>query len=119
MLVFNVIYRYYDVWALRYWRYDVNSVYERVNELSLVSIIQDHIQRDVPESGLRYFPVLSAFAGLALYKLGAGEGCTYLGHNPADPPERTEDCEHVSFHRCARERNRARIMIFNQSISPS
>ena len=118
-LLLYFMYRYYDVWALRYWRYDVNSVYERVKESSLVPIVQEHIQRDVPASGLRYFPVLSAFAGMALYKLQAGDGCAYIGHNPDDPPERTEDCEHVAFHKCARERNGARIFMFNEPISPS
>lgn len=110
---------YYDVWALRYWRYDVNCMYVQVNGTSIVPAIQDHIQRDVPASGLRYYPVLSAFAGIAFYKLSAGEGCTYIGHNPEDPPEWTEDCEHVSFHKCARERNGARVMMSSRPISPS
>lgn len=111
---------YYDVWALRYEPYNLNSVYTRVNgSASIVQIIQEDIQRVVPASGLRYFPVLSAFAGLAFYKLRAGDGCAYLGRNPDDPPEMGEDCEHVAFHRCARERNGARIMMFSQPFMPS
>lgn len=54
-------------------------------------------------------PVQSCFGGMAIYKIDFIKGCTY---NSID-----NDCEHVPFHQCIRDKNNARmIMNPNQLI---
>lgn len=48
-------------------------------------------------------PVHSCFGGLAIYKKRFIEGCKYDSEN--------EDCEHVAFKKCMREKNGARIFM--------
>merc|ERR1719161_2564263 len=51
-----------------------------------------------------FFPVASAFNGLALYRTSAIGNCKYNGHPPLEQPQKAqtfgEDCEHVAFHNC-------------------
>jgi hypothetical protein len=123
---FNRVY-YYDIWALRYDRFNVNIWNFGT---------QSHLLRDVIEADLisllnpaepHLFPVYSAFNGVAFYKLKATTGCTYNGansetffagvtmynHSRATIPE---ECEHVAFHRCLGSKNNARLRIYSGPI---
>lgn len=69
-----------------------------------------------PKSSL--IPVLSAFGAFGLYKIPKIVGCvdTYNGvgnceGNAFGPTFYKEQCEHVPFHKCLREKNNARIVI--------
>ena len=106
---------YYDIWALRYERFDANVWAFSTDSFNLVKIIRRDFARILNESlvaGEQYVPVHSAFNGFALYKLHRTIGCDYA----ADCVEfRTKcthgDCEHVAFHKCMRERNSAKIFV--------
>eukprot|EP01036_Dinobryon_divergens_P025174 gene25174-33697_t len=106
---------YYDIWALRYERFDANVWTFSTDSFALVKIARRDFSRILNESrhaGEQYVPVLSAFNGFAIYKLHRTIGCEYS----ADCVEfRTTcphgDCEHVSFHKCMRERNNAKILV--------
>ncbi|CAF0989971.1 unnamed protein product [Adineta ricciae] len=105
---------YYDIWALRtlsdnVMNYDVwhriwhlhNNRKKYCNNDFVDLIILTHkkqipIERDLIE-------VRSAFGGAGLYKVNSTYGCKYDGSRTT--------CEHVPFHLCMREKNRARIFI--------
>ncbi|CAF1392997.1 unnamed protein product [Adineta ricciae] len=105
---------YYDIWALRTLSDDVMNydVWHRIWQLErarekycnhnfIELIILTHkkqipIERDLIE-------VRSAFGGAGLYKVNSTYGCKYNGSGAT--------CEHVPFHLCMREKNRARIFI--------
>jgi hypothetical protein len=108
---------FYDVWALRYGPYDFNTLFHRINDSSPVPIIESAIKKDVESAKLSFFPVLSSFNGLAIYKFIKTVGCKYLGRNPRDEGHIPEDCEHVSFHKCMIEKHNAKIRIYNESIT--
>ena len=106
---------YYDIWALRYERFDANVWAFNADSFALVKIIRRDFSRILNEShraGEQYVPVLSAFNGFAIYKLHRTIGCEYS----ADCVEfrskcNAGDCEHVAFHKCMRERNNAKILV--------
>ncbi|CAF0767793.1 unnamed protein product [Adineta ricciae] len=105
---------YYDIWALRtlsdnVMNYDVwhriwhlhnnRKKYCNNDFVDLIILIhkkQIPVERDLIE-------VRSAFGGAGLYKVNSTYGCRYDGSRTT--------CEHVPFHLCMREKNRARIFI--------
>jgi len=106
---------YYDIWALRYSRFDANVWAFGLDSFALVKIIRRDISSILEESrkmGQPYVPVLSAFNGLAIYKLDKTLNCEYSALCiEFRTPCRGGDCEHVAFHRCMREKHHARIVI--------
>lgn len=106
---------YYDIWALRYSRFDANVWAFGPDSFALVKIIRRDISLILEESrkmGQPYVPVLSAFNGLAIYKLDKTLNCEYSALCiEFRTPCRDGDCEHVAFHRCMREKHQARIVI--------
>ncbi|UJR11061.1 hypothetical protein I4U23_015245 [Adineta vaga] len=111
---------YYDIWALRTLSDSVMNfdVWHRIWELErsaakycnpsrftdlIIGIHQKHIST---EHGL--IEVRSAFGGAGLYKVNSTYGCQYDGSHST--------CEHVPFHLCMRDKNRARIFINPQFI---
>ena len=107
---------YYDVWALRYDRFNANTWAFYEDSYNLVKIIRRDIVRILNESrlaGEQYLPVLSAFNGFAIYKLHFTIGCEYSAKcvEFRSKCKLSGDCEHVAFHKCMRDRHQARIMI--------
>lgn len=56
---------------------------------------------------MRPFEVESCFGGMTIYRYESLEGCQYSYREKESPF--MLDCEHVLFHRCLREKNKARI----------
>jgi hypothetical protein len=101
---------YYDIWALRYSRYDVNlRAHIGKDNFSPYSSIRTDIERQLKESIGKYYPVYSAFSGLAVYKYDYTIGCKYNGSSLESGNK--QDCEHVAFHRCITAKHGGRIMI--------
>lgn len=108
---------FYDIWALRFGQYDYNALYTRVNGESPVPNITEAIVREITTKKLSFYPVISAFNGLAIYKYYMMEGCRYYGRNHSGPADHGEDCEHVGLHKCMIYKHGARIRIHNESLS--
>ncbi len=110
---------YYDIWALRYNNFLINShdiSKDSSKNTAYCSIIREDITKQL--SKLRddeFFEVDSAFNGFGVYKIPKLYGCRYSGENilfkVPNGRNKKEDCEHVSFHRCLRLENGARIVI--------
>jgi hypothetical protein len=101
---------YYDLWALRYSRYNFNyQSHSGPEEIDKYKIIKKDIQRQLKESIGKYYPVYSAFSGLAVYKYNYTIGCKYNGSSLESGVK--YDCEHVAFHKCIIARHGGRIMI--------
>ena len=113
---------YYDVWALRYARFDLNVFDTGDDRWALVSLVRKDIERQLNTSAQPLYPVHSAFNGLAIYRLNATTGCAYhgeasgYGHTNASLRAVVDDCEHVAFHRCLAARHGARIMIYKYCL---
>ncbi|GAX81146.1 hypothetical protein CEUSTIGMA_g8579.t1 [Chlamydomonas eustigma] len=127
---FNTGEHYYDVWALRYgspevnvWSYDFVIKDPSMSNASSWDTINNEkarIKTTLRQYNGSFFPVASAFNGIALYKLQYIEGCSYVGWEKwADPTNKISegwhDCEHVPFHKCMIQRNKARVVIFTPS----
>ncbi len=108
---------FYDIWALRYGPYDYNNAYKQINGTWAVPMIKEAIKQDMMNANTSYFPVYSAFNGMAIYKYDKTIGCKYIGRNPKDESYIGEDCEHVSFHKCMIKKHKAKIRIYNESIT--
>jgi hypothetical protein len=123
---------YYDIWSLRYSRFDVNIWNFGLMSHTLRDIIEADIVSllDTSDPKGSFFPVISAFNGFAIYKMDTFGNCTYDGTNAAEKslfPRNTiynisrssiiEDCEHVSLHRCMYNRG-LKIRIFTQPVFP-
>ena len=82
--------KYYDIWALRqpgYIDYDCH----KEPTLETKNIIDNtHYE----PNGL--IPVISAFGGIAIYKISSINDCKYVG----EYSDKTELCEHVEFNKC-------------------
>lgn len=114
---------YYDIWALRYDRFDVNVWGFGSQSRTLRDVIEADIVSLLDTSKPSLYPVKSAFGGVGIYKLNMTIGCRYNGSNPDTFAASTnygkargsapEDCEHVAFHRCMSERHNAKIQIFS------
>ncbi|NQY43390.1 MAG: hypothetical protein HRT87_08610 [Legionellales bacterium] len=115
---------YYDIWALRYGNFMVNQ-----HDISKDGdVVLKHIQnnrQDILENLAKlsineFFEVESAFNGLAIYKIPKIIGCRYNGENilykAVKGKNKKEDCEHVYFHKCLKEKNKAKIVISPRKI---
>jgi hypothetical protein len=121
---------YYDIWSLRYSRFNIN-IWEFGSKSSL---LRDIITADIASSldtsdpHGTFYPVISAFNGVGLYKMSIIGDCRYVGTNTHTYPIRTlynmsrtaiyEDCEHVAFHKCI-SNNGGRVSIFTLPLVPS
>lgn len=83
---------YYDIWALRYPRFDANVWSFGADSKRLVRILMKDIKTQLDEFEHPFYPVTSAFNGFAIYKMDFTDSCEYDGK----PQEPTGDCEHVS-----------------------
>jgi hypothetical protein len=109
----NLIEYYYDIWALRTLSDSVLNydVWHRIWAMQIYNnYCSDTLKKYVVNIHQKPYPpdrslleVRSAFAGAGLYKMEAVEGCYYSGE--------VFTCEHVPFHVCMKEKNRARIFI--------
>ena len=126
VLSFNRIY-YYDIWSLRYDRFNINSWNFGMQSRVLRDIIEADLTSLLDPIDTHLLPVYSAYNGLAMYRLGHTEGCYYSGTNLESFAKNTvynhtrlsisEDCEHVAFHKCLREKHSSRIVIYSGIIS--
>lgn len=66
------------------------------------NLLLSKIQKIYP-AGTNLVPVHSCFGGLAIYKRSSILGCEYDSID--------EDCEHVSFHKCATAKNHMRMFL--------
>jgi hypothetical protein len=113
---------YYDIWALRYRRYD-NNFRSSSSPSALCPIIRKDIQLQLRRLNSSLYPVISAFNGFAMYKYKYMKGCRYIGHSHkrlddflGHPSAIGEDCEHVAFHKCMIAKHSARIMIYSDAL---
>ncbi len=126
-LFFNRLY-FYDIWSLRYDRFNFNIWNFGSHSRTLRDIIEADIVSLLDTSKPSFFPVISAFNGLGIYKLNFTTGCHYNGSNSEVFAENTlfkktrltvtEDCEHVAFHKCMLASHQARLRIFSEPLVP-
>ena len=124
---------FHDIRSLRYEPYVMNHDYALVRNntvaLKTIDTVRDDITRKLTKS--TFVTVDSAFSGLAIYRYNSILNCTYDGYNREISDEllqqglrdqwktkiMVEECEHVSFHKCMREKHNARIVIYNQTLT--
>ena len=92
---------YYDYWALRTEKYNNNSWAEGLHPALSNN---KHLWGKVDKIN-KPFKVLSAFGGLAIYKMDKIKNCKYDGIYKNKYSKEEEDCEHVEFHKQIREKN--------------
>jgi len=119
VLTFNRV-AYYDYWALRNEKYDKNiMVHGGRSGWWEFTVHKEFGETVLDKSSLLWFPVYSAFDGLAIYKLNFTRQCHYDGeHQWKDGKNHTvyvEECEHVNFQKCMTEKNGARVLIYNRA----
>ena len=105
---------YYDLWALRYKRIDIN-VWNSKDPGAAIKVLQNDIKHELSSSDNPYFPVYSAFNGIAIYQYNYTLGCEYYGRDIGRPGV-PQDCEHVPFHKCMILRNNAKVVIYKHSL---
>ena len=102
---------YYDLWALRTNKYDKNCWNKdeacEKNNRDLGNWFDNYHGSNIDKKG-KPIKVLSAFDGLGIYKLKSIGKCRYNG---VDDNGIEEDCEHVKFHKCMREKGNDKIYI--------
>jgi hypothetical protein len=101
----NQLNRYYDYWALRTTKYNENCwdnglCSKKKETLDNWFDIKNKKNINIDNPPLK---VLSAFGGLAIYKMNKIKNCRYNGIYNNDYTK--EDCEHVIFHREIRKKN--------------
>ncbi|OLQ15049.1 hypothetical protein AK812_SmicGene656 [Symbiodinium microadriaticum] len=91
--------QYYDWWAARCSKNSPNCVAHRsCHEKADYPCIVEAMADSNPD---HFYPVRSAFNGVALYKRDAIGKCRYSGKNTdKSAPGARQDCEHVTFHDC-------------------
>lgn len=114
---------FYDIWSLRYSRFNFNLWNFGSQSRFLRDVIEADIVSLLDTSQPTFFPVYSAFNGLGVYKLAKTTGCLYNGTNPETFALNTvynearitipEECEHVAFHRCMIDLHQSKIRIFS------
>jgi hypothetical protein len=126
---FNRFY-YYDIWALRYDRFNINVWNFGAQSTVLRDVIEADLTSQLNPHQTHLFPVVSAFNGIAFYRASVTFPCsnaysgsnsetqlfathTAYNHTRASIPE---ECEHVSFHRCLVSKSKARVRIFSGII---
>lgn len=117
---------YYDIWALRHAHLDVNIWSFGEDSRTMMGIAKRDLARQLAATstqGWRFMPVISAFAGLGVYRLRVMQGCQYSQASEAYVPATwlsrkgktvygpQGECEHVPFHACLRAKHGARIVI--------
>lgn len=110
---------YYDIWALRYHRFDVNlwNVSPDINfSIKLTDIIAYDIERELNHSVDPFYQVYSAFNGLALMKFNETMGCEFNGMTTENFVRDPIDCEHVSFFRCMHQKQGGKVMIYKYPL---
>ena len=105
---------YYDLWALRYKRIDIN-VWNARDPGTAIKALQNDIKHELSIAENPYFPVYSAFNGIAIYQYNYTLGCEYDGRELGRPGP-PEDCEHVTFHKCMIDKNNATVVIYKHSL---
>ena len=110
---------YYDIWALRYERFDVNIWDFGSLSKGVLNIMTEDITSlldSYASNNQLLFPVYSAFNGVAIYKVNMTIGCEYYPyqHISYKLDSRVDECEHVPFHKCMISKNNARNMIFTR-----
>jgi hypothetical protein len=108
---------YYDIWALRYPRYDVNVYTAAIGyNHTLIGIIRRDIETELSKLKSSFYPVFSAFNGFAIYRFKHTRGCHYIGHETLADGKKIDDCEHAAFHKCMISKHKSRIMIYSNSL---
>ena len=106
---------YYDLWALRYppfmrncWNFSRaadGKQYQKQLGAHITALLKQYSM----------VPVVSAFCGLAIYKMSKIKNCYYDGRNREKPQgsfvRNYQDCEHIFFHNNMIKKNGARIFI--------
>lgn len=94
---------YYDIWALRTYAFNKNIwnqypgfLQNRKNWQSSQSI-KTQVMKKLKI--FKFYPVISAFGGFAIYKTNQLRGCEYNGDNTETVKNIDCDCEHVAFHK--------------------
>lgn len=111
---------YYDYWALRYSGYDLNiMVHGGKAGWWKFTVHKEFGESILNPSPLKWFPVYSAFNGIAFYKLNYTRHCRFNGEHAWDDSTTVnhtyvEDCEHVAFQKCMGNKNNAKVVIFNE-----
>jgi len=91
---------YYDIWALREKNTIMNDLFRDVTNEEDRGKILNKLQHPNPFSKTELTEVVSAFGGIAIYKLSSiPEDCNYNGLYP----DGQEKCEHVDFHKCIKD----------------
>lgn len=100
---------FYDYWALRteknqhnFWSRYYKREYKLSNFFNKIAHVK-YIPKTEPP-----YKVLSAFGGFGIYKIDKIKGCIYNGKwkNNKGLVDIQQDCEHVSFHKDIREKNK-------------
>ena len=111
---------YYDFWSLRYSGYDDNILAHGGKDGWWKFTQHKEFGETVLDtSPLKFFPVYSAFNGLALHKLKSTVHCEFIGEHAWDDLQNhafIEDADHVSFQKCMTSKNDAKVMIFNEKL---
>ena len=105
---------YYDLWALRYQRMDVN-VWDTPDPGQAIKVLQNDIKKELAHAEDPFYPVFSAFNGIAIYQYNYTFGCEYIGKEVGRRGT-PFDCEHVSFHKCMIAKNNATIVVYKHSL---
>lgn len=111
---------YYDYWALRYSGYDKNIfVHGGKDGWWKFTVHKEFGEFVLNPSPLKWFPVYSAFNGIAFYKLNYTRHCRFNGEHAWDDAATVnhtyqEDCEHVAFQKCMGNKNNAKVVIFHE-----
>ena len=110
---------YYDLWALHMPGFEENchQVGKRADNRLYMGKLYDHLMESIKEG--KPVPVISAFNGLAIYKIPSIVGCTYKGcdsKTEAKKGKHTKLCEHVPFHRDMLAKHQASIVIYPKAL---
>ena len=115
---------YYDLWALRYERINYNVMnFGNTAEDGRWSglVLSKDIYHQLKNYPGLYYPVMSAFNGVAIFKHYLSEQCRFDWWN-AEPYSRNsgveEECEHVKFFKCMTEKTH-RTFIYKYYLSLS
>ena len=101
--------KYYDYWALRTEKYNKNCWNNGlcIRNQYLYNWFDTKNKKTI-NSNEPPLKVLSAFGGLAIYKMDKIKNCRYNGvdnNNNINGWQSKQDCEHVQFHKEIREKN--------------
>ena len=107
---------YYDIWALRTDRFNMN-IFNAKTPIPALHISKDDIDQELANTVNPYYPVISAFNGIAIYRYNYTIGCQYDGLDRKSHYLTAEDCEHVAFHKCITTKNNGKVVIYKHSLN--